>query len=87
MTTKELKVGDRVRWNSAQGKVVGTVKKKLTAPMHIKTHHAAASADNPQLLVTSASSGNVAAHKPAALKRVKAKYSIKVMAILHQPRN
>ena len=71
MTTNDLKVGDKVSWSSTQGKVTGTVKKKLTAPMEIKTHHVAASSDNPQLLVESASSGKVAAHKPAALKKVK----------------
>ena len=73
MATKAFKAGDQVSWNSTQGKVIGTVKKKLTAPMDIKTHHVAASPDNPQLLVESASSGKVAAHKPAALKKVKAK--------------
>ena len=73
MATKAFKAGDKVSWNSKQGKVIGTVKKKLTAPMDIKTHHVAASPDNPQLLVESAGSGKVAAHKPAALKKVKAK--------------
>ena len=73
MATEDLKVGDKVSWNSTQGKVTGSVKKKLTAPIDIKTHHVAASPDNPQLLVQSADTGKVAAHKPAALKRVKAK--------------
>ena len=73
MATKDFKVGDKVSWNSAQGKVTGSVKKKLTAPIDIKTHHVAASPDNPQLLVQSADTGKVAAHKPAALKRAKAK--------------
>ena len=73
MTTKDFKTGDKVSWNSTQGKVTGTVKKKLTAPTDIKTHHVAASSDNPQLLVESAKSGKLAAHKPAALHRVKAK--------------
>ena len=73
MATKDFKVGDAVVWNSTQGKVTGNVKKKLTAPTDIKTHHVAASPDDPQWLVTSAASGKMAAHKPAALKRVKAK--------------
>ena len=73
MATKNLKVGDKVSWNSTQGKVTGSVKKTLTAPMGIKTHHVAASPDNPQLLVESAATGKVAAHKPAALKKVKTK--------------
>jgi len=41
--------------------------------MEIKTHHVAASSGNPQLLVESASFAKVAAHKPAALRKVKAK--------------
>ena len=73
MATKDLKAGDKVTWSSTQGKVEGTVKKKLTAPMDIKTHHVAASPENPQLLVQSTQSGKLAAHKPAALKKVKAK--------------
>lgn len=73
MASKEPKVGDQVTWNSTQGKVTGTVKKKLTAPMDIKTHHVAATLEDPQMLVQSASSGKLAAHKPAALKKVKAK--------------
>ena len=72
MTTKDYKVGDKVSWNSTQGTVAGTVKKKLIAPMNIKTHHVAASSDNPQLLVESANTGNLAAHKPEALTRLKA---------------
>ena len=73
MASKDFKAGDKVSWNSPQGMVTGTVKKKLTAPTNIKTHHVAASPDHPQLLVESASSGQAAAHKPEALRRVKAK--------------
>ena len=71
VATKGLKVGDKVSWSSTQGKVFGLVKKKLIAPMDIKTHHVAASPDNPQLLVLSKSTGKVAAHKPAALAKLK----------------
>ena len=73
METKDFNASDKVRWNSAQDTVTGTVKKKLTAPTDIKTHHVAASPDHPQLLVESASSGKMAAHKPEALKRGNAK--------------
>ena len=73
MAAKTFKAGDEVSWNSTQGKVTGTVEKKLSAPLDIKTHHVAASPENPQLLVKSAASGKVAAHKPTALKGVKAK--------------
>ena len=73
MATKTLKIGDKVSLNSSQGKVSGSVDKKLVAPTDIKTHHVAASPDDPQWLVKSDGTGQVAAHKPAALKRVKAK--------------
>lgn len=73
MTSQNLKVGDKVSWSSTQGKVTGSVKKKLTAPTDIKTHHVAASPENPQFLVISAISRKVAAHKPTALKKVKTK--------------
>jgi hypothetical protein len=73
MATNDFKAGDKVSWNSSQGQVTGSVKKKLVAPTDIKTHHVAASPDHPQLLVKSSGTGAVAAHKPAALKRVKVK--------------
>ena len=73
MAKKDFKVGDAVVWNSTQGKLTGSVKKKLTSPTNIKTHHVAASHDDAQWLVESDASGKVAAHKPAALKWVKAK--------------
>ena len=72
MTERQFKPGDAVSWNSSQGTIKGTVKKKLTAPMDIKTHHVAASPTNPEILVKSDSTGKVAAHQPAALKRIKA---------------
>ena len=70
MTSQDLKVGDKVSWSGTQGKVTGSVKKKVTAPTDVKTHHVAASPDNPQFLVKSANSEMVAAHKPTALKKV-----------------
>jgi len=68
---EKLKTGDKVEWETSQGKTSGTVKKKLTKPADIKGHHVAASADNPEFLVESEKSGKEAAHKPAALKKKK----------------
>ena len=68
---KNLKKGDKVEWETSQGKTSGRVKKKLTKPIDIKSHHVAASADNPEYLVESEKSGKEAAHKPAALKKKK----------------
>jgi hypothetical protein len=68
---KQLKTGDRVAWQSSGGGSVGRVERKLTSLGKIKGHEIAASEDNPEFLVRSEKSGKVAAHKPAALRRVK----------------
>lgn len=68
--TDTFKRGDKVQWNSAQGPVHGTVKKKLTAPTEIKGHHVSASLDDPQYLVESDKTGAEAAHKAGALKKM-----------------
>ena len=73
MSEKKLKAGDKVSWNSSQGKVNGTVQKKLTAPTDIKTHHVVASPDEPQYLVKSTATGQKAAHKPQALKKTRSR--------------
>jgi hypothetical protein len=67
--TKELKKGDKVEWDTSQGKTHGTVEKKQTSEMKIKKHKVAASKDDPQYIVKSAKSGKIAAHKPGELKK------------------
>lgn len=64
-----LKKGDHVEWES-QGKTEGTVEKKLTSPMDIKSRHVEASKDNPEYLVETDKSHKEAAHKPDELKKV-----------------
>ena len=59
----------KVQWQSAQGTLHGTVKKKLTSPTEIKGHHVAASAEHPEYLVVSDKTGAEAAHKAEALKK------------------
>jgi hypothetical protein len=66
-----FKKGDKVEWNTSQGRTSGTVKQKLTSPTDIKGHHVAASQDNPEYLVESGKSGGQAAHKPGALRKKK----------------
>jgi len=68
--SNQFKKGDKVEWNSAQGKITGEVKKKLTSPTDIKGHHVAASKDNPEYLVESEKTGKQAAHKPDSLKKL-----------------
>ena len=66
-----FKAGDKVTWDASQGTVHGTVEKKLTAPIDIKSHHVAASPDNPEYLVKSDKTGAEAAHKPDELHKAK----------------
>ena len=66
--SKELKVGDKVSWESSGGHSTGRVVKKQTSETQIKGHTVAASKDDPQYIVESNKSGKRAAHKPDALK-------------------
>lgn len=65
----KLKKGDKVQWNSSQGKIKGTVQKTVTAPIDIEGHHVAASEDNPEIIVKSDKTGKIAAHRPDAVKK------------------
>lgn len=62
--------GDRVKWNTAQGKTTGRVIKKLTSSTTIKGHTAQASEAEPQYLVESEQTGAQAAHKPESLTKI-----------------
>jgi len=73
MAKKSFRKGDRVEWETSQGTTRGRVEKKLTSPRKIKDHEVAASAANPEYLVTSEKTGKQAAHKPEALKKAKSK--------------
>lgn len=66
----DLKRGDKVEWNTPQGKTHGRVVKKVTSETHVKGHKVAASPDNPEFLVKSDKSGSEAAHKPESLKKI-----------------
>jgi hypothetical protein len=65
----ELKLGDKVEWDTSQGKTRGTVEKKQTSETHIKSHRVAASKSAPQYIVKSEKSGKKAAHKAEALAK------------------
>ncbi len=69
MSDKDLEKGDKVEWNTPQGKTSGTVKEKLTSETKIKDHKVAASKENPEYLVESDKSGKEAAHKPESLEK------------------
>jgi hypothetical protein len=67
---QELKQGDKVEWNTPQGKTRGTVQKKLTSNTEVGGQKVNASEDDPRYLVESEKSGKEAAHNPDALNKV-----------------
>jgi Hypervirulence associated proteins TUDOR domain len=66
---QEFRQGDKVEWNTPQGKTRGTIKKKLTSPTEVGGQKVNASEDDPRYLVESEKSGKQAAHKPDALSK------------------
>ena len=70
MSQEEFKQGEKVEWNTLQGKTPGTVKKKLTSRTEVGGQTIAASEEDPRYLVQSEKSGKEAAHKPDALEKV-----------------
>jgi hypothetical protein len=66
----EFTKGDRVSWNTSQGRTRGKVVRKLTSDTKIDDHQVRASADDPQYLVESEKTGAQAAHKPSALRKL-----------------
>ncbi len=66
----ELKVGDRVSWNTSQGRTRGTVVERKTADFEFAGQHFTASKDDPAFMVESEKSGDRAAHKGGALRKL-----------------
>ncbi len=67
--TKSFAKGDKVSWETSQGRTSGKIVKKQTSETKIKGHKVAASEDEPQYIVESEKSGDRAAHKPEALTK------------------
>lgn len=70
MMTATIKKGDKVSWNTSQGRTQGTIVRKQVSPAHIKKHKIAARKDNPEFIVRSEKSGKSAAHKATALTKI-----------------
>lgn len=70
MATK-LKIGDHVTWNSEAGRVGGTIIKVHTRDFAYKGFVHRASKDDPQYEIKSDKTDHVAAHKGAALTKLR----------------
>ncbi|ARP80105.1 hypothetical protein CAL12_04205 [Bordetella genomosp. 8] len=66
-----LSKGDKVQWETSQGRTEGTVTRKVTGTSKAGGHVAKASPDHPQYEVKSARTGKTAIHKAEALKKTR----------------
>lgn len=66
----ELKKGDRVSWNTSQGRTRGAVVERKTKDFEFAGQHFTASKDDPAYIVESEKSGDRAAHKGSALRKL-----------------
>ncbi len=66
---QEYRQGDKVEWNTPQGKNKGTVKKKLTSTKEVEGQKVNASEEDPRYLIESDGSGKESAHKPDSLSK------------------
>lgn len=65
------KVGDRVSWNTSQGRTRGVVKERKTADFEFDGQKFTASDDEPAFIVESEKTGARASHKGSALRKLK----------------
>lgn len=67
MAREEFKQGDKVEWNTPQGKTHGKIVEKKTSDFVLDGNKHVASDDEPQYVVESEKTGARAAHKGSAL--------------------
>ena len=67
----DLRAGDRVSWETSQGRTQGTVVEKKTKDFQLAKQQWRASEDEPKYVVESEKTGARAAHEPSALRRLK----------------
>ena len=65
-----LKKGDRVSWNTSQGRTHGTIVERKTKDFTFDGQDFTASSDEPAYIVESEKTGAKAAHKGSALSKL-----------------
>jgi len=65
-----LSKGDRVSWNTSQGRTRGEVTAVRTKDFEFAGQHFTASKDDPAYIIRSEKSGKEAAHKRSALRKL-----------------
>ena len=66
-----LKIGDRVSWDTSQGRTRGKVVEKKTKDFEFADQHFTASSDEPKYIVQSEKTDAKAAHNGSALRKLK----------------
>ena len=66
-----LSIGDRVSWNTSQGRTRGRIVEKKEKDFEFAEQHFTASADEPAFIVESEKTEARAAHKGSALRQLK----------------
>lgn len=69
--TAELHDGARVSWNTPLGRTTGEVLRKAVCRLYIRDFKIDASPDDPRFIVRSDKTGELAAHRAAALRPFK----------------
>ncbi|MDQ0725468.1 DUF2945 domain-containing protein [Microbacterium sp. W4I20] len=67
----DLSQGDRVSWNTSQGRTRGRIVERKTRDFTFADQKFTASADEPSFIVESEKSGDRAAHRGSALRKLK----------------
>ena len=65
-----MKKGDRVSWNTSQGRTHGTIVERRTKDFEFDGQHFTASTNEPSFIVESEKTGAQAAHKGSALREL-----------------
>ncbi len=66
-----FKIGDHVSWNCEAGRVSGTIRRKVSAPIEFKGYTVHASRAEPQYLIESDKTDHLAMHKGSALRKLR----------------
>ncbi|RLK52574.1 DUF2945 domain-containing protein [Microbacterium telephonicum] len=67
----DISVGDRVSWNTSQGRTRGVVREKRVRDFTFDDQRFTASDAEPAFIVESEKTGRSAAHKGSALRKLK----------------
>jgi hypothetical protein len=70
MAAADLRVGDRVSWNTSQGRTRGKVVGRKTKDFTFAGQHFTASSARPKFIVRSEKTGAEAAHGSSALRKL-----------------